>query len=419
MKELDGVPFDKEVEQQLLCSLIAGPDYIFRVALDVLPSFFLNPEYRAIYCKLLLKSQKGEDIDELTFADGESDDRQHIIRELFDNAITGTTAPHWAKKVREYAYARSIYELGNTLCEQASALESFEEADLFLRVNLDAVLSKFNVGIDDTYDPKAIGDICQEIQNKRHNPGIHGIKTLFPIFDRVVKGLKLLNLVSAPSGFGKTALGLQWAWNIGVKQRIPTLYLNYEMGEDELTERLLACGSGVELDDIQLGETDDEQNEQVTNARAALMDGKLFITGCEDKTIDNTLNLIFQFSSQHHIKCVFVDYIGEIGKTENEYSQHTYALYGDWLQKIKGACAKLGIKAVILAQLNREGYKGAPGMENIGDSMQLIHKSHVAIGLYEAKDGHPNMKIFKNRGGAIVQPIPLRFNKECQQLKEY
>lgn len=419
MDNIDGVPIDKDSERELLCALMAGPDYIFRIAAEVRPDYFYNDDYRAIYSKLLLKAQAGIEIEELTFSDGESEERQILLMRMFDNAITGTTAPFWAKKVKDCAYKRAIYELGNTFCQQASTLGTFEAADVYLRERTEQVLNKFHASAEDIYDPKAISGICEQIQAKRGNPGIHGIKTLFPIFDRVVKGLKILNLVAAPSGFGKTALALQWAWNIGVVQKHPVLYINYEMGEDDLVERLLACGSGVGLDQIQLGETTDTEHAKLEDTRKSLGAGNLYVTGCEEKTIDNTINLIHQYRAQHGIEVVFIDYIGEIGKKDNEYDQHTYALFGDWMQKIKNACALLNMKSVIMAQLNRDGYKGAPGMDNLSDSMQLIHKSSVAVALYEAKDGRPHAKLLKNRGGPIVVPIPLSFNKKCQQITEY
>ena len=418
MKNLDGLPFDREAEQQLLSALLAGPDYIFKVASDISPNFFFNEDHRAIYSKMVAKAQAGETIEEVTFINGESDERQLILQRLYDNAFTGTTAPHWARKVRECAYAREIFQLGNSLVNKASDFEGFQEADSFLREAVERVLSSFNVADTDTYSPAAISDICQTIQDRRDNPGIHGIKTLFPILDRVVKGLKLINIIAAPSGFGKTALALQWAWNIGVVQGIPTLYVNYEMGEDELLERMLACGSGVDLNKIQLGETDDQDNELVSKAREKLKNGKLFITGCEEKTIDHTINLIHQYRAQHQTQLVFIDYIGEIGRKQSEYDTHTYALYGHWVQMIKNTCSQLGMKSVLLAQLNRQGYEGAPGPEAMGDSMQIIHKAHLAIAFYLAKDGRPHLKTMKNRGGAIVQPIPINYTKNCQQITE-
>lgn len=419
MNNLDGVPIDIEAEQQLLSSLMAGPEYIHRVATNVSPSFFFLEDHSYIYAKMLTKAQSGEVIDESTMSDGEDTDRVVTIAKLYDFGITGTTAPHWAKRVKETAYAREIYKLGTALQENAKNLDSVEASDKFLRDQTEAVFNEFHTTGNDTFSPDKLKEISDSVQAKRSNPGIHGIKTLFPIFDRVVKGLKIINLVTAPSGFGKTALGIQWAWNIGVKQRIPTLYLNYEMGEDELVERLLACGSGVGLDEIQTGETSDEENELVGVAKTALADSKLFITGCEEKTINNTVNLLYQYKAQHEIKCVFIDYIGEIGREDDEYDRNTYALYGEWLQKIKVACSNLNIKSVVLGQLNREGYKGPPGMDNVSDSMQLIHKAHVALGLYENKQHRPCLKIFKNRSGAIVQPIPLNYNKDCQQISEW
>lgn len=419
MNNLDGVPVDIEAEQQLLSSLMAGPDYLFKVATEVKSQYFFLSDHGYIYNKMLTKAQSGDVIDESTLLDGEDTDRVVTIAKLYDFGITGTTAPHWAKRVKETAYAREIYKLGQALQDNAQNLDSVEASDKFLRDQTENVFNAFHTTGNDTYSPDKLGSIAEDVQAKRKNPGIHGIKTLFPIFDRVVKGLKIINLITAPSGFGKTALGIQWAWNIGIKQRIPTLYLNYEMGEDELVERLLACGSGVGLDEIQTGETTDEQNELVGMAKVALADGKLFITGCEEKTINNTVNLLYQYKAQNDIKCVFIDYIGEIGREDEEYDRNTYALYGEWLQKIKVACGNLGIKAVVLAQLNREGYKGPPGMDNVSDSMQLVHKAHVALGLYENKQHRPCLKIFKNRGGAIVQPIPLNFNKECQQIGEF
>ena len=188
MNNLEGLPVDKEAEFELLSSLFAGPDYIFRIASEIQPDHFYNEDHRAIFAKLVKQAQAGEKIEEITFTDGESDERQVIIQRIFDNAITGTAAPHWAKKVRQYAYARAIYNLGHTFCEQASTFQDFESADIFLRTQTEQILSKFNVADTDTYNPEAISSICETIQEKRNNPGIHGIKTLFPLFDRVVKG---------------------------------------------------------------------------------------------------------------------------------------------------------------------------------------------------------------------------------------
>lgn len=332
------------------------------------------------------------------------------IYEVFDAAITGTTSLHFAKQLKQYAYAREVYKFGDTLHRLAANIDSVEQANGVLQDHYDKLNSEFFSSGSDTYSPEGVGEICDEIHLKRLNPGVHGIKTLFPVFDNVVKGLKLINLICGPTGFGKTAVALQWAYNIGVVQGIPTLYLNYEMEASELTERLLACGSGVPLEQIQKGSTDDAAHERVRGISQSLTEGKLYITGCEAKTINSTINLIHQYHSQHGIRMVFIDYIGEVALDDADHGKNTYGLYGEWLQRVKDTVSKLGMKSVILVQLNREG--------EIADSMQLLHKAHTAIKLFENKAGKAFYKMYKNRGGPIIMPVELDFNRQAQQITE-
>ena len=409
MKTLDGVPHDREVEVELLSALVADQDYLYRIATSIKPEYFFNTAYRRIYTTLLDFAESGDKYTESTLVDKLREEEEHI-RLIYDNAVTGTTAIHFSKRLKAYAYAREIYKLGDTLHRLAGNMDTIEAACGLLQDQYDKLNSEFfNSGVD-TYSPEGLGEICEEIHKKRSNPGIHGIRTLFPVFDNVVKGLKLINLICGPTGFGKTAVALQWAYNIGVVQGIPTLYINYEMEASELTERLLACGSGVPLSDIQLGKTKDDAHKRVQGVSKSLRDGKLYVTGCQAKTIDHTVNLIHQYHSQYGICVVFVDYIGELALTEADHGKNTYGLYGEWLQRIKDTVGKLGMKSVVLVQLNREG--------EIADSMQLLHKAHSAIKLFSNKAGTPFYKMYKNRGGPVLEPLELDFNKKTQQITE-
>jgi len=409
MKTLDGVPHDREAEGQLLSALVADQTYLYRIATVVKPDYFFNVACRRIYKQLLKIAESGDTYTESILVDALPDD-EIPIREVYDQAITGGVSIHFAQRVKQYAYAREVYKFGDTLHKLAANLDSVEQANGVLQDNYDKLNSEFFASGSDTYSPAGVGEICEAIHLKRSNPGVHGVKTLLPVFDNVVKGLKLINLICGPTGFGKTAVALQWAYNIGIVQNVPTLYLNYEMEASELTERLLACGSGVPLEDIQKGSTNDAAHKRVEGVSKSLRNGKLYITGCEAKTINSTINLIHQYHSQHGIRVVFIDYIGEVALDEADHGKNTYGLYGEWLQRVKDTVSKLGMKSVILVQLNREG--------EIADSMQLLHKAHTAIKLFEDKAGRPFYKMYKNRGGPMILPVELDFNKKTQQVSE-
>ena len=413
------IPYNFDAESQVLGSIFRDETYLNRVAMLLQPKDFHDTRHRGLYNAMLVMSEQGDSLDPLRLIELGAD--QVITLQLEDHVPTATACMHWVTKVKDVSYQREVYRYGLRLMESAQMTEGnlsdIEVTKERLNLGYEEILTLDDIG-DDVYSTQEIGDICDTIKKKRGNPGIHGIRTLFPLFDRIVKGLKTINLITATTGFGKTALALQWAFNIGVRQSIPSLYINYEMEADELTERLLACGSGVWLDKIQTGDMSNEDCRHVDEIATALSSSKLNITGCQSKTIDHTLNLIHQYHRKSGIKVVFIDYIGEITAKDNEIDRGTYTTYGEWVQRIKDTCSRLGIKAVILSQVNRSGYNDMPSVENIAGSMQLAQKANVFVALCPDKQGNTVLKISKNRGGAVPEPIPMDFNRKCQRITE-
>ena len=418
---VDNLPYDIESEDQVLGSIFRDPSYLDRVAMMLEPSDFYNGNNRKLYNSMLNLGERGDPVNNPLMLIEDGADQVTALR-MEDMVPTATACMHWAKKVKDVSYQREVFKYAVQLInaskmEDDGQLKDIDATREQLNLGFEDIISLERVG-DDVYSTQEIGDICDTIKKKRGNPGIHGIRTLFPLFDRIVKGLKTINLITATTGFGKTALALQWAFNIGVRQSIPSLYINYEMEADELTERLLACGSGVWLDKIQTGDMSNEDCRHVDEIATALSSSKLNITGCQSKTIDHTLNLIHQYHRKSGIKVVFIDYIGEITAKDNEIDRGTYTTYGEWVQRIKDTCSRLGIKAVILSQVNRSGYNEMPSVENIAGSMQLAQKANVFVALCPDKQGNTVLKISKNRGGAVPEPIPMDFNRKCQRITE-
>ena len=413
------LPRDVESESVVLGSLFRDETYIHRVSLMLDSADFYSPNNRGVYNAMLSLSEKGVPIGVLTLIEEGAD--QGTVLKLEDLTPTATACMHFAQKVKNTAYQREVYRYGYHLlkvskqCEEPTAIEDITQA---VGLGYENILNKSTGKGDDVYSGDGITGLCDTIKDKRKNAGIHGIRTQFPLFDRVVKGLKTINLITATTGFGKTALALQWAYNIGVRQNIPSLYINYEMEADELTERLLACGSGVWLDKIQTGDIPNADCQKVDDTAKLLGESKLNITGCQSKTIDHTLNLIHQYHRKAEIQVVFIDYIGEITPKDSDLDRGTYTTYGDWVQRIKDCCSRLKIKAVILAQVNRSGYNEMPSVENIAGSMQLPQKANVFVSMCLDKEENVVLNISKNRGGAVPQPIPLFFDKKCQRIGE-
>jgi replicative DNA helicase len=279
------LPHDIESESAVLGSLFIDETYIHRVAMMLESSDFYSPNHRGVYNSMLSLTEKGVPIGVLQLIEEGAD--QGTVLALEDVTCTATACMHFAQKVKDIAYQREVYRYGYNLIQiskKSDAPSIMEDITEAVGLGYENILNKSTGKGDDVYSSDGITGLCDTIKDKRGKPGIHGIRTQFPLFDRVVKGLKTINLITATTGFGKTALALQWAYNIGVKQNIPSLYINYEMEADELTERLLACGSGVWLDKIQTGDIPKEDCQKVDDTAKLLGGSKLNITGCQSKT---------------------------------------------------------------------------------------------------------------------------------------
>lgn len=248
---------------------------------------------------------------------------------------------------------------------------------------------------------------------------IRGIQAGFLSYDQATGGLQDLTILSGTAGVGKTGIALNWATKIGVEDKTPCLYLNYEMAEEELTARILGIISGIPVNQIKSGNfTKADGYERLVGIMERLHGSQLFITDNKPKDINTTISLIYQYKIQHDIRVVFIDYLGEIMIDEQAAKENSeYITYGRWTQMLKGICAKLDIKLVLLAQLNREG-ETSPRRDKVAGSWKLVQKADVFCIVYIYKRDKYIFKIAKQRHGPYPLFFELDYNKNTQRIEE-
>ena len=434
-------PNDIDAENVVLGSILIEPTLIHRVksVLDVKDFHsFRNREIFKAMCEL---SSANDIIDVITvsekvYANGRLTDKESVIQAVSfieDCTPTAQAITHNLRIVKEKSALRNLVNLGETLNTKA-----MKEQDPPSQLIIDAQKSIGDIisdldGIKNKEEilcPEACADLAMEQMDDRiNNPGIQGILTGFPTLDRTMRGLRRVTVLSASTGKGKTTVGICIGCNIGIRQKIPTLYLNYEMGEGELLSRIQANLSGVTLDEIETGQFRNGNRMKVMDTIPMLTEGKLYISGNEPKTIDHTINLIHRYKQEANIQVVVIDYLGEVSPDKFKYDnrESDYHTFSRIVQTIKDECSHLDINAIILSQLNREGHGGVPGLEKVAGSMDIARKANVFLVLgydEQLKDKYglasiPNyIKVDKNRAGRHPVTIPITFNGDCQKVEE-
>lgn len=426
------LPHNLDAERAVLGSILNDAQTIYTALVILGPVDFFSTKHAKIFRAMAKLSKTETPVNILSVTDalrrgGNLDEAGGIdyLSELEGMVPTAQAITHFCQAVKKKSALRRLVEIGDNL-----KLGAWNESDDPEGLIENAQNKIYNIALDlqnkrqgkQVFGPGEIAKMAVEAAAEwMEDPeGARGIQTGFVRLDSNLSGLKDINVISASTGIGKTAFALNLGVRVGIYQKIPTLYVNCEMNLEELTIRLQGILSGIPSEIIKMGRYSDHHPwRKIPEASQHISDGNLFLTGNQPKTINTIISLIQKYKAQYGIKVVILDYLGEIERTKEELSEekNDYFLYGEWVQRLKGVCTSLGIKLILLAQLNREGEK-EPSRKHIGGSWKIVQKSDVFLILGVTKKGQHFLRIDKNRNGLAPVTINLNFDKETQRIAE-
>lgn len=424
------LPSNEEAEASVLGTILMDGKIIFKAMGVVADKDFYSNKNRLIFQAMTELARGEKPLDILTVADhlrrkDQLDDcgGMEYLTQIEEAVPTTQALTSHCQAVQEKSTLRRLIKAGQALFEGAwngteapkDVIETAQNELYGLSLGMAGGGSAKHVYAPDEWAQSAF-DLASDWAE---NPAaIRGIETGFPGLDLAVKGLKDLTIISGSTGMGKTAVGLNMAINIGIWQKIPTLYLNFEMARDELALRVLGILSQIPTSTIFAARYNAKyQFSKIGKAAEAIKSGKLFLTGNEPKNINTTISLIHQHVAQHGVRVVFVDYLGEIepdALSEKENSE--YRTFGRWVQMLKNICVSLGVKLVLLAQLNRHGEE-TPKMSMVGGSWKIAQKADTFL-IIKKENKMDFLHVSKNRNGMEKFDIEINFDRETQRVTE-
>jgi replicative DNA helicase len=184
-------------------------------------------------------------------------------------------------------------------------------------------------------------------------------------FQKAVGGFRAeqLVIVSAKSGQGKSAFALNVGIEAGVTQKIPTLYINSELCEDDMLERYLSYTCYIDSKKIREGGYRDERTDTKLHAlvekaiereREKFYKGALSFVTIPDLQISNVERAIHKDCMERGTRMVIVDYIGRMDAL-NMKDAKEWQVMKSAAQRLKTIAQELQITVVMVAQLTSDG----------------------------------------------------------------
>lgn len=412
-----------EAEKIVLACVLREPDKRFALFSELSEEDFSTISHRKVYSAMRGLSNKNEHIDSISVSAAIGGASNEIVDDIEASTPTSSVFGHYAGIVRSASCSRILSQHLRRITSDLESNPNITDVIEELRNEVSKIAERVykNKRKSDVFGPgEAYKIAMQTIDERVSNPGFRGLRTGFPTLDEVLLGLRQTTLVGGSTGMGKTAIALNIACNLAIRDAIPTLYINYEMDAQDILFRLCGILSGIKINDLITGNVQKENIPNLGKNVAKLRDGKLTITGHASKTLDETIDLIYRHHAQDGIKVVFIDYIGLIAPDSlARQEQSEYYTFSRYLKALTDRCEDLGIKLIVLVQLNRGTDDEMPKKSNIAGSYKLMQDADASIAIgYSYKNDQYCLAINKNRHGKYPVNIPIEFDKDTQRAWE-
>jgi replicative DNA helicase len=357
------LPHNLEAERSILGAVLLD-NHALNAAVEKLRTedFFLS-QHRLIFDRMVQLGEKQQAIDTVTLME-DLERRNELeaaggiayLSQLADGLPRVTNVEHYARIVKEKAVLRSLIFSASAIQEQA--LAAGDDADTIL----DRAESAIFQLAEDRVRAGLIGvkELVRENFERlerifSEGRRITGLASGYSDLDNQTAGLQgseLIILAARPS-MGKTALALNIAENVALRQREPVAIFSLEMSKESLLLRLLASEARVDAHKFRTGHMNRDDWGKITGALANLGEAPLWIDDSASSTVLEMGAKARRLKRDRGLSLVIVDYLQLVVPSNTGRGTNRQEQVASISRSLKGLAKELKVPVLVLSQLTR------------------------------------------------------------------
>ena len=402
---MNNLPYNSDCERVVLGSMILDQTTLEIVIgqLSIDDFYEENTNHRAVFSAIQQLHHNHDVIDVHTINDylvklhcSDSIGGVEYLLDLTSDVISLKNIDHYIGLLKDYSSMRRlILTLENVKKDALTATpEEFSSFSARVESQISAITNERKLeGF------KKGRKIAVDLQNKIetiHKGGantFYGVTTGFSELDNKLNGLQkgaLVVLAARPSQ-GKTALGINIAYNCAKKTRRPVAIFSIEMSNEEIMKRLFAKESRVPMDLINRVEFDDQQMLLIKHASEKISDTSIYIDDTGGISIDELCSKAKKLKNElGDLALILVDYIGKVN-VNSKLAKDEVSKINIITGALKQLAKEVDAPVLALAQVNRKvedrdggkaelsNLKGSSSIEQDADQVLFIHNPKSAV----------------------------------------
>lgn len=434
MDEFRILPHDPVAEQSVLGSVLISPNSLISLADELVPDDFYKPANKIVFKTMLSLLAKGEPIDATTMVSALTNQGDistvggiNYVVELVNSTPTSKNVEHYAKLVKEKATLRKVIaDLSDSLSSAYQGDVSI--GDIIAKTEKSMLnISNQNTGSGFRNAADILDTHMQMVETRSQTDGVvTGLSTGFVGLDKITTGLHEDNLIilAARPAMGKTALALNIAQYIAVKEKKPVAIFSLEMGAESLIERMLAAEGMVEGYHLKTGNLSVEEWSRLVHAQGNLYDAPIFVDDTAGIRISEIRSKARKLAQEMGgLGVIIIDYLQLITGSKGENRQQ---IVSEISRELKILAKDLKVPVIALSQLSRaveQRQDKRPMLADLRESGSIEQDADIVAFLYRdayyQKEQADNQEannvteliLEKNRHGSLGT-VKLYFHKE-------
>ena len=398
-------PHNLEAEESLLGAMLLSRDAIAAaVEIGVESTDYYKPAHAHIHEAIFSLNGAGEPADPVTVA-------EELRRASLLDAIGGkatllriqagtpasANAGHYARIVNELALLRRLILVAGDIAEMGydapdDVPETLDRAESLVFEVAERRQSASLITISD-----ALQATLDQLESMYGVTDVTGVPTGYTDLDAMLLGLQPSNLVivAARPSAGKTAFALGAARSVALEANRPVLFFSLEMGNLELTKRLLAAEARVEARNLWTGRIPEGDWQKVSHAVGRLGAAPLLIDDNPHCTVMEMRAKARRTRARHgDLGLIVVDYLQLMSASNaRRQSENRQVEISEISRNLKILARELDCPVMALSQLNRQlEYRQdkRPMLADLRESGSLEQDADVVAFIYRDEIYNPD-----------------------------
>ncbi len=406
-------PQNQDAERAILGAIMLDPDAL-GIALDeIAAEDFYREEHRLIFRSMCRLFENNQAIDGITVAEdlekhGELQKAggPNYLADIIEATATAANIAYHCRIVREKAVLRRLIHVSNEIATEA--YESAAETDAILDHAQDRIYAIAENRQTRTYAPLAeVVPVAFQRINKAYTEQqeVTGLATGFTDFDRMTAGLQQSDLIilAARPSMGKTALAINIATNVALKQKKAVAIFSLEMAREQLVMRMICSVGGFNNHDLRRGQIRPEDWTRLTDICSRLSEAPIYIDDTSGISVLEMKAKARRLKQQHDIELIIVDYLQLM--TSSQRADNRQQEISQISRNLKGMAKDLGVPVIALSQLSRAVEARGdhkPMLSDLRESGSIEQDADVVLFIYREEYYKPDDESVRNKATVII-----------------